>query len=523
MTPRRRREPDFSVGDLADLIKTGLNNAQMNPTINNYKPHAKQIRFHASKKDGRLLIGGNRSGKTVGGVAEDVWRLKGEHPYQDVPRGPIRGRIVTVSYAEGIEKIIKPELARWLPPSMLINGSWEDSWTARTRTLELTNGSNVELMSYDQDLVKFAGTSRHFIHFDEEPPKAIFDECKMRLMDTGGPWYITMTPVEGMTWIYDTIYIPALSGTDDLIEIIVIDTTENPYLTEANIKNTLAGYDADELKARKEGKFVQLGGLAFKTFSPEYVNFEEPLLGGHVIKQIIPPWNWTHYASMDHGWTNPTVWLFHAVAPSGLVVTYDEIHGSERLISSFADEIHERNKMDGRRVPDIYVGDPAIKQHNAQTGDSVQTTYMQQGIPIMPGNNNIPIGVEKMNRYLKHRKWAITENCPKLINSLQRVRWKIFESAKKRHENPPREELHRKFADPADSARYFFSMQPDLYIPKDGEMGKIARIDKAVKEALMSRTTFMSDNRFDRNLSQSLQRASGGEWEHLDEHMGGIW
>jgi phage terminase large subunit-like protein len=523
MPPRKRKATeDLSLTEMADLLKVGFDRAKTNPTINNYKPHPKQIRFHSSKKQGRLYIGGNRSGKTVGGVAEDVYRLKGEHPYQRVPSPPIRGRIVTVSYTEGIEKIIKPELTKWLPPSLLINGSWEDSWTARTRTLELSNGSTCELMSYDQDLTKFAGTSRHFIHMDEEPPKDIFTENKLRILDTDGCWYITMTPVEGMTWVYDEVYIPALSGSD-LIDLIVIDTEENPYLSRSALQTVMQGLDADELKARKQGKFVQLGGLAFKRFMNIPVNFDEPLAGGHILKSRIPPLNWTHYASMDHGWTNPTVWLFHAVSPSGLVITYDEIHASETVISSFAEQIHERNSREGRRVPDIYVGDPAIEQHNAQTGDSIRTSYMKEGIPILLGNNNISIGVNKMNSYLEKRKWVITEDCPNLINSLQRVRWKIFESAKKRHDNPPREELHGKFKDPADSARYFFSMQPDLYIPKEGEVGAAAKIDHAVRSALSAHTTYMGDHRFDRNLSRSLQHQTRGEWEHLDEHMGGIW
>ena len=41
-------------------------------------------------------------------------------------------------------------------------------------------------MSSDQDLQKFAGTSRHFVHFDEEPPEPVYEECRARLVDTNG-------------------------------------------------------------------------------------------------------------------------------------------------------------------------------------------------------------------------------------------------------------------------------------------------------------------------------------------------
>jgi phage terminase large subunit-like protein len=202
------KKPAASVEEIVGLVREGLQRTVSRPSIHGYKPHDKQIAFHSSGDKGRLYIGGNRSGKTVGGIVEDIYRMRGIHPYQEIPPAPTRGRIVTVSYTEGIEKIVIPELCRWIPPSDLINGSWEDSYSRSLRTLTLSNGSTAELMSYDQKLEKFAGTSRHWIHFDEEPPKDIFTECRMRLVDTAGCWYMTMTPVNGMTWVYDDVYIP---------------------------------------------------------------------------------------------------------------------------------------------------------------------------------------------------------------------------------------------------------------------------------------------------------------------------
>lgn len=511
------RRNNLGQDELAGLLKDGLVRATTRPTVLLYNPHEKQVRFHSSPAKGRLYIGGNRSGKTVGGICEDIFRLRGSHPYQKVPPGPIRGRIVTVSYTEGIEMIIKPELAKWLPPSDLINGSWEDSWQARTRTLELSNGSTVELMSYDQKLEKFAGTSRDFIHFDEEPPKDIFTECKMRLVDTGGPWYITMTPVEGMTWVYDELFVPGLKPGSN-IDVIMIEITENPYISRAEIANVLEGLNPDEKKARAEGKFVQIGGLAFKAFSP----LSPPR--GHVIDPVIPPSSWTHYASLDHGLNAPACWLWHAVSPKGLVVTYDEIHESDRIIPSLAREYHERNRLEGRRAPNINVGDPSIVQRNAQTGDSIQTAYAIEGVPIALGNNNVPIGVEKMNRYLKQGQWLITGNCTNLIRALQRVRWKTYESAKKRHDNDPREELHRKDSHAPDSARYFFSFMPDLRLTNavPGPAREMSAQD-IIKQTLNPATYFLRPEELDMNLMDSLQGRRQTEWTTVDEHLGGIW
>jgi phage terminase large subunit-like protein len=508
--PPKRKAP-VTVEELQGQVLDGLKRAVSRPSIFGYKPHEKQVAFHSNPCRGRLYIGGNRSGKTVGGVVEDIWRLRGKHPYKAVPEAPIRGRVVTTSYEEGVNKVIIPEFQKWLPPSELIDGSWEASYSKQGRTLTLANGSTCEFMSYDQDLEKFAGTSRHFVHFDEEPPKGIFNECKMRLIDTMGDWYITMTPVEGMTWVYDDVYVPGqVPGSN--IGIVEIDTAQNPYVSALEVEEVMSGLDDDERKARKQGKFVQIGGLVYKKFTPEHVL---PGLDRDKLERIK---GWTHYASMDHGFNNPTCWLFHAVSPQGLVVTYDEIYDNETIIEEFARRYHEHCRRPGRIYPGINVGDPAIAQRNAQTGDSVQLAYQQQGVSIVLGNNDVAISVAKINSYLERHKWVITEDCPNLIRELQRVKWKIFESPKRRHDNNPREEIHKKDDHAPDSARYFFAMMPDLYIPPN-EDNKVERVNKAVAEAMAIPPTPVGPIYIDHNLNR---RSPGGtEWSYVDENLGG--
>lgn len=514
-----RKKDVISLDEMTQSLKDGLNRAVSRPSIFGYKAHDKQVRFHSDQSRGRLYIGGNRSGKTVGGVVEDIQYLRGQHPYRRVPESPVRGRIVTTSYTEGVKLVIIPELQKWLPPSELINGSWEDSYQKADRLLTLSNGSTCELMSYDQDVEKFAGTSRHFVHFDEEPPKEIFTECKMRLLDTAGDWWMTMTPVEGMTWVYDDIYMPGLVPGSN-IGVIIIDTEENPYISNAEIEEALSGLDDNERKARKEGKFVQIGGLVFRNFNP----------GRNVIAPLSPDQlrrikGWTHYASLDHGFNNPTAWLWHAVSPPdklgrSFIVTYDELYDNETIVETFARQVLERNAQPNRVHPAIYVGDPAIKQRQAVTGDSIQLAYMQHGIPIILGNNDVAIGVNKMNKYLGNGRWVITENCPNLLRELPRVKWKIFQHAKQRHENNKREEIHKQNDHAPDSARYFFSMMPDLYIPDENVSNlRFKHANQAVAEALAAVAVPVGPVYVDTNLRGST---GGTDWSHVDEHLGGF-
>lgn len=438
---------------LAEQLVSGVTK----PNALTYRPHKKQVMFHNADAVGRLYIGGNRSGKSVGGIVEDIWWLTGTHPYRPTPKGQIRGRIVCVDFIQGIGKIIVPMLQQWIPKSALINGSWTDSYSKESRTLTLANGSFVELMTYEQDLASFAGTSRHFVHFDEEPPQDIFTECLLRLVDTNGSWWMTMTPVEGMSWIYDQIYLVGKRGDNHRVAVIEVDMMENPYLTQEGIDNAVSLMSSEDKEARLHGKFIQIGGLVYKKFDPDI----------HVIPSWKPQLGMDIYESMDHGYNNPTAFLWHAVTSDGDVITFGEHYEAERTVDYHADVVHRRRAL-YRVNPILTVGDPATAQRQGVTGTSIQTEYATRGIHIHPGNNDVLVGVAKVASYLEPKKsdgkprWFITEDCPNLINEMQRLRWKTWASKKMANRNNKYDQIHKKDDHACDSARYFFTIMPDL-------------------------------------------------------------
>jgi phage terminase large subunit-like protein len=518
----RRQKDDFSFNGILNSVSEGLHKAVTRPSFHAYLPHEKQVRFHSMDKSGRLYIGGNRSGKTVGGIVEDCWWLTGKHPYLDTPPPPVRGRIVTVDYENGFELIIKPELLRWMPASEFINGSWYDSWDAQNKVLTLANGSTCEIMTYQQDLDKHAGTSRHFVHFDEEPPSSIYTENKMRLLDTGGYWWITMTPVEGYTWTRDTLFEPGINGSPN-IGVITVEMSDNPYLSKESISDYLDGLDPDERKAREKGEYVQIGGLILKSFNPEI----------HVIPPVVPPRDWRWFASMDHGFNSPTAWLYHAMSPDGIIITFHEHYRSEMIIDDHAKAIHGFNKQ-FRRIPDRYVGDPAIRQRQAVTGKSIHKEYAQRGIAIAVSNNDVKIGIDQLNKHLKGGKWFITENCRNFIWEMRRYRWKTRATKKLQEKHGVYDEPHKKDDHAVDSARYFLINMPapaaiDLDINKD-------MIKQQINALLAPGTPYdVLSKRVDPNLRASGQLVYDSdyedfrnpnnrtEWTVIDEHLGGIF
>lgn len=514
--PYQKKKKGLGLEETFRTFSDGLKESVRRPTVYAYVPHPKQLQFHTATEQSRLYLGGNRGGKTTGGVVEDIYWLTGEHPYRKTPPPPVRGRCVVVDFLEGLDKIVLPEFTKWLPPSKLKNGSWEDSYAKQSRTLTLDNGSFIEFMSYEQDVEKFAGTSRHFTHYDEEPPKSIFNECNARLIDTGGSWWITMTPLQGMaSFIYDTIFLPGQLPNSG-IAIIQVEMTDNPYISPIEAERFLSNIDPEERAAREKGEFVQIGGLAFKSFKPDI----------HIIpheKFKLAPLDWEQHRSMDHGLNNPTSWHYHAISPSGILITWDELYGSEVLIPQWAARLHERDKLPGRRVPDRTVGDPAIKQRNGQTGLSVQAAYALEGVPITLGNNDQVYGVNKMNSYFHDLRWFITDNNVKLIEQLQRIRWQTWATKKQQDQNNPKERLHEHNNHATDDVRYeLATLMPEL---KDVDLTKEIKKHEAVAviNRLLTPITPQQVGRvYDLALYKSLREKPETEWTVVtDEHLGG--
>lgn len=530
----RRKNEKLELSDIFKEVSDELSKAAARPNLNGYKPHSKQIMFHSAEEKGRLYIGGNRSGKTVGGVVEDLWWVTGRHPYKrELPPPPVRGRIIGVDFDNGIKKILLPEVRRWVPPSALINGSWLDSYDAGARTLNFANGSFIEFMSYSQELDAFAGTSRHFIHFDEEPPFSVWQENRMRLIDTGGKWWITMTPVEGMTWVYDKVYERAQEDRfKDKIRVIQVDIEDNPYLSKAEIEEAISLLDDEEKEARKSGKFAPRTGRIFKNFDPEI----------HVIPPVVPDKSWHWCKSMDHGFNNPTAWLWHAVTPEGDVITFYEHYRREWTIRQHAAEVHRIEREILGKISDRTVGDPAIKQRQAINGNSVQKEYAINGLGIGLANNDKKIGVEQMVSYQRHGKWFITENCRNLIWEMKRYKWKEHVSRKVQERHGRYEEPEDKDNHALDASRYHFVSMPQLPDEVDERRTKEqirAQIKKYLKpvtphtvgpyntDPFVDRLNNKSQDYLFGEIPESTSPVSGltgaGEWTVQDEHLGGIW
>ena len=421
------------------------------PTLAQYRPHGKQVEFHSAATVGRFFLGGNRSGKTVGGAVEVIHHLKGEHPFQKLPwSGPLRGRGVAVDIEDGLKKIMLPEIAKWIPRSLLINGSWEDSYDKQSRILTCANDSMMDFLTYEQDTEKHAGTSRHFVWFDEEPPKNIFDENMLRLVDVGGHYWITMTPLLGLTWIYNDYVLPIMiEGVNNPnVTIIEVHTDDNPHINLQVLEVLLQGMSQEDKDARRKGKFLAHAGLI-------YPNFDEE-------KHVIPPLRYEdiHYpivAGMDHGTRNPTAWVFGFVDGDGVLTIFHVHYATGWRVDEHAEYVHNfcaENNLDLYYV----VGDPAITQVSGITNTSVHSTYAECGVSIVLGNNAVNHGIDRVKYYLDHGLLRVTEDCKPLIREFREYRWS---KQNKKNLNDPRETPTKTNDHALDALRYLVVSRPE--------------------------------------------------------------
>ena len=154
-----------------------------------YKPVGPEARrFHLSDKRKRPIVGGNGSSKSETQLVDIVIEMTGIIPVSlknDYPkerlRPPIHARLIVKSLTNTWESVIKPKLMYdqwtglkdgvrghwgWIPKHLLIKGKWEESWSEKYRSLTLTNGSVFQIMSREQDVGDFAGSSCHLIIID---------------------------------------------------------------------------------------------------------------------------------------------------------------------------------------------------------------------------------------------------------------------------------------------------------------------------------------------------------------------
>lgn len=261
------------------------------------KMHKKQKAATKADQSIRALFWGNRVGKTEWGAMEVARYMLGQHPYKKIDT-PVEVWGVCPSFDAQAETT-QPKLLKYLP-----EGSIADTSTIRKGIyswIKLENGSIINFKSYEQGRAKFQGAAKRLIWFDEEPPHDIYEECLVR-QEAGETLdvILTMTPIKGMTWVYDDIY---MNTDSDLYYVSQAGWNDNPWLTEEQKDIMSRGLTKDALAVRRHGKFTKRVGLVCNWWDRET----------HLRRYESFPSHWTYYEVLDGGYSDPAAWLLIGV------------------------------------------------------------------------------------------------------------------------------------------------------------------------------------------------------------------
>lgn len=493
-----------SLGETFEVFRAGLRRAITNPTIRGYRPMPIQKEFHASKARGKVLLGGNRAGKTVSGGTETVQYMLGEHPNQK--RFPVKLRAIGTNWEDGIKKIIMPEVAKWIPPSQLKHGSWEASYNVKGRTLELENESTLEFLTYEQEVQAHAGTSRDGVWFDEEPPEDIFNENMLRLVDVGGVWWLTMTPLLEMSWTFQRLYQNVINGNTTDIEVFHASTLDNTHIDPTILDILTQGMSDEEKEARKQGTYYNLsGGIYTNVLSPD--NFIAPLIDSDQWQMYYDTWG--HFGMLDHGYTNPTAFHLGCYNSEGRIIIYGEYIATKRIVKENAAAINEllrslklHNKLE------YIVADPSIKNTDPITRTSIHTEYAENGLFMTFGDNDVKKGIDKVSSKLKDKSLLICSNNKNLIYEFPQYRWAKYVSSKIAARKNAQEQPIKKNDHSLDAIRYGVMSRPQLDNEFASPVGNV-----------LGMPTDSSD--IDELLSRSYK-----QWDHpemWDDILGNDW
>ena len=389
--------------------------------------HIKQLAFHMCNKKNRWVFGGNRSGKTECGAVETVWLARGIHPYRQNKKDV---SIWVVSLSSQVQrdvaqaKILNYINKNWIKQISMISGKKSSPENGVIDYIIIENAfggeSRIGFKNCDQGREKFQGISLDFVWFDEEPPLDIYKECKMRIIDRCGEIYGTMTPLKGLTWVYNEIYLNENNDSEVWCEFM--EWADNPYLSEKEIKELSSTLSSSELESRRYGRFISSNGQV-------YCEFDESV---NVIEPFDVPVEWYDNISIDPGLNNPLSAHWYAVDYDGNIYVIAESYESNQTVEYHANKIKTicerlnwpktKNGMYGAII------DSAATQRTLSSPKNVCELFYDNGILVNPKvNKDLYTGINKVKSYIKNSEGKsrlfIFKNCINMIREIKGYFW----------------------------------------------------------------------------------------------------
>jgi len=439
-----------------------------------YVPMPKQAEIHKCMASERIVLGGNRAGKSLCVAVEAARAATGQDPYGKFPKEGgnliIVGRnwqhigmvIHPILFKAGAFKIIRDkETGKWrafrpkedderraeakpapplIPPRMIKDMSWVQKNAGYLNRAELVNGWTIYCFSSEGDPPQ--GFQSNFTWLDEDLSNERWvGEMQARLADRKGRFMWAAMP-----WSRND----ALLGLCERADKAEEDGVENPIIKKFTLRfldndaiddeekrkniERWAALGQDELRMRAEGEFTTESTLMYPTFNPSvHMMQRSDLPDGQI------PANWTRYVGIDPGHAVMAT-LFLAVPPDEKFwLIYDELYirNCNALIwgEQFAAKCQGQNiftaimDMHGGALRDLGSGRLPHELYSEELKKR-KIRFQLTSHSFIPGSDDIQARTAMVRQALHVRGDGTTKlkildgACPNLVRELKRYRKK---------------------------------------------------------------------------------------------------
>jgi hypothetical protein len=317
----------------------------------------------------------------------------------------------------------------------------DKAYSQQKRKLQFKNGSYVLFNTGDQDRDAHSAVELRRVRFDEEPEgehgRGIFTEnvARLRSFMPDAQITFTMTPLFGLSWVYDTIW---ERREDPDVFAVVASMRDNPYIDAESTIKALGHLSEEERQAVVEGLFIHISGTVLHVDDEHIV---DPIQPAHIKGQDI-------LVGIDPGisrggvvWTSfdrdNSMLVFDELYPEGLSVPQIAARimvknarwgigdANERVAArSYFKDRYQRQKIDVREYEAVmtaleappgprvlYVIDPTARNRDLVNAENVEGEYQRAGIWPIPGQQDRRSGILQMRARLENNGFHVTRNC----------------------------------------------------------------------------------------------------------------
>jgi phage terminase large subunit-like protein len=413
LSPEERARVEHEVAELERIYDVDA--------LQRLRPNcSEQDRYMASTTRTTAGFAGNQAGKTTALVGKALIqhapldRLPARlHRYKrfGFGREPVQGRIVNPG-AKLLKSGILPAFRQWTPRYMLRDGSFDRSWHSQDQILEFVDPYGfIDFLTYEQELDKFGSVQRHYVGYDEPPPREIRDEGLARLMRFDGFEMFAMTPLKANTgWVRRELWRKREAAD---ITVCKWSIHDNKALSPAAVAYFLSQLPNDLWrKAREFGDFVDIGGLIYPGFEDALVKGCPPdPAGAHKFLLERVKGLRDYVIAIDPGIRNAAIIWIGFDRDNRALVFHEQLL-QQKIVKDYAEAIRAGNRMWGISEADVaFVIDPAYRTRGQADGENVETALIREGIYCIPGQNAIEAGCMQVRQRYEGGMCEISPAC----------------------------------------------------------------------------------------------------------------